>query len=145
MNKVFGGFLLICVLISCDIRNTKKKSDVQGAIPTQKFTDSTTVQMIDSAYNFGKVTDGEKVEYSYRFKNTGKNPLIISSAVASCGCTVPEKPEEPIKPGETGFLKVVFNSSGRVGPVHKDVTVTSNAYPQFPILQLTGEVVAAQK
>ncbi len=100
------------------------------------FTDSTTVQMIDSAYNFGKVTDGEKVEYSYRFRNTGKNPLIVSSAIASCGCTVPEKPEEPIKPGETGFLKVVFNSKGRVGPVHKEITVTSNAYPQFPVLQL---------
>ena len=114
-------------------------------IQHQHFTDSTTVQMIDSVYNFGKVTDGEKVEYSYRFRNTGKNPLIVSSAVASCGCTVPEKPEEPIKPGETGFLKVVFNSKGRVGEVHKEITVTSNAYPKFPVLQLTGEVVAAEK
>lgn len=145
MNKVLGGLFLICVLISCDIRNTKNKSDVQATNTSQKFTDSTTVQMIDSVYNFGKVTDGAKVEYSYRFRNTGKNPLIVSSAVASCGCTVPEKPEEPVKPGETGFLKVVFNSKGRVGPVHKDITVTSNAYPKFPVLQLTGEVESAQK
>ena len=145
MKKVFVVFLLASVFFSCDIRNTKNRQDVQAAGSGQPFTDSTTVQMIDSVYNFGKVTDGEKVEYSYRFKNTGKHPLIVSSAVASCGCTVPEKPEEPIKPGETGFLKVVFNSSGRVGPVHKDVTVTSNAYPQFPVLQLTGEVEAAQK
>lgn len=139
------GVLFACIFISCDIRNTKNKADVQAAGSGEPFTDSTTVQMIDSIYNFGKVTDGEKVEYSYRFKNTGNHPLIVSSAVASCGCTVPEKPEEPIKPGETGFLKVVFNSAGRVGPVHKDVTVTSNAYPQFPVLQLTGEVEAAQK
>ncbi len=145
MKKVFIGFLLVSVFFSCDIRNTKNKQDVQAAGSGQPFTDSTTVQMIDSVYNFGKVTDGEKVEYSYRFKNTGKHPLIVSSAVASCGCTVPEKPEEPIKPGETGFLKVVFNSTGRVGLVHKDVTVTSNAYPQFPMLQLTGEVEAARK
>ncbi len=145
MKKVFIGFLLACVFFSCDIRNTKTKSDVQGSNSGQPFTDSTTVQMIDSVYNFGKVIDGEKVEYSYRFKNTGKKPLIVSSAVASCGCTVPEKPEEPIKPGETGFLKVVFNSTGRVGPVHKDVTVTSNAYPQFPVLQLTGEVEASKQ
>jgi hypothetical protein len=101
--------------------------------------------LIDSVYNFGTVSDGEKVEYSYRFRNTGKNPLIISSAVASCGCTVPEKPEEPIKPGETGFLKVVFNSKGRVGEVHKEITVTSNAFPKFPVLQLTGQVVSSQK
>ena len=145
MNKVLGGLLLICVLISCDIRNTKHKSDVLATNTGQQFTDSTTVQMIDSVYNFGKVTDGAMVEYSYRFRNTGKNPLIVSSAVASCGCTVPEKPEEPIKPGETGFLKVVFNSKGRVGPVHKDITVTSNAYPAFPVLQLTGEVESSQK
>ncbi len=145
MKKVFLGLLVISVLFSCDIRNTKNKGDVQASNSTQTFTDSTTVQMIDSVYNFGRVTDGEKVEYSYRFKNTGKKPLIISSAVASCGCTVPEKPEEPIKPGETGFLKVVFNSAGRVGPVHKDVTVTSNAYPQFPVLQLTGEVEASKQ
>ena len=70
--------------------------------------------------------------------------MIVSSANASCGCTVPEKPEEPIKPGETGFLKVVFNSKGRVGQIHKEVQVVSNAYPQFPVLQLTGEVLAAK-
>ncbi len=79
-----------------------------------------TVQIIDSAYDFGSVTDGKKVEYNYRFRNTGNKPLIIASAMASCGCTVPEKPEEPVKPGETGFLKVVFNSSGRVGQFIKN-------------------------
>lgn len=145
MNKLIAGFFLACLLISCDIRNSRNKPDVQASNSTQPYTDSTTVQVIDSVYNFGKVTDGAMVEYSYRFKNSGKNPLIISSAVASCGCTVPEKPEEPIKPGDTGFLKVVFNSKGRVGPVHKDVTVTSNAYPSFPVLQLVGEVEAANK
>ena len=133
------------MIFSCNIRNTKNKPDVQAANLTGHFTDSTTVEMIDTAYNFGKVTDGEKVEYSYRFRNTGKHPLIVSSAVASCGCTVPEKPEEPLKPGETGFLKVVFNSKGRVGEVHKEITVTSNAYPAFPVLQLTGQVVPVEK
>ena len=100
-------------------------------IQHQHFSDSTTVQMIDSVYNFGKVTDGEKVEYSYRFRNTGKNPLIVSSAVASCGCTVPEKPEEPIKPGETGFLKVVFNSKGRVGRCIKKLRLLQMLIPNF--------------
>jgi hypothetical protein len=145
MNKLIAALFLTCIIFSCNIRNTKNKADLQAANPAPHFTDSTTVQMIDSAYNFGKVSDGEKVEYSYRFRNTGKNPLIVSSAVASCGCTVPEKPEEPIKPGETGFLKVVFNSKGRVGEVHKEITVTSNANPRFPVLQLTGQVVAAEK
>jgi hypothetical protein len=146
MNKFLVSLLVCCLLFSCDIRNNKTKADVMASDPKgQVFKDSTTVQMIDSVYNFGKVTDGEKVEYSFRFKNTGKNPLIVSNATASCGCTVPEKPDEPIKPGETGFIKVVFNSQGRVGNVHKEVTVTSNAYPAFPVLELKGEVTEAKK
>src|SRR5665647_1610332 len=144
MNKLIAGLFVTCLIFSCNIRNMRNKGNAQANSETH-FTDSTTVQMIDSVYNFGNATDGEKVEYSYRFRNTGKNPLIVSSAVASCGCTVPEKPEEPIKPGETGFLKVVFNSKGRVGEVHKEVNVVSNAYPEFPVLQLIGEVVSTDK
>lgn len=145
MNRLIACICVSCIFFSCNIRNERNKSDVPGSNTGAQFTDSTTVQLIDSVYDFGSVTDGEKVEYSYRFRNTGKTPLIVSNAVASCGCTVPEKPEEPIKPGETGFLKVVFNSKGRVGPVHKSITVTSNAYPKFPELELTGNVVSAEK
>ncbi|MEO7960285.1 MAG: DUF1573 domain-containing protein [Ginsengibacter sp.] len=140
MKKVIGFFCIISMFASCDIRNNKHKGDVLAADNPAAVQDSTTVQLIDSVYNFGKVQDGAMVEYSYRFRNTGNKPLIVSNAVASCGCTVPEKPEEPIKPGETGFLKVVFNSKGRVGQVHKEITVYSNAYPKFPVLQLLGEV-----
>jgi hypothetical protein len=143
MKRFISVICLVCLIFSCNIRNTRKLPAVLGSGVAQ-FHDSTSVQMIDSAYNFGNVTDGEKVEYSYRFRNTGKNPLIISSAVASCGCTVPEKPEKPIQPGDTGFLKVVFNSQGRVGEAHKTITVVSNAFPNFPELQLTGQVVAAK-
>ena len=142
-NHMKKWLLLFCfagILASCDIRNNHKYGGLQPQ-PAQKFTDSTTVQMIDSVYDFGKVTDGEKVTYNYRFKNSGTKPLIVSSAMASCGCTIPEKPEEPIKPGQTGFIKVVFNSEGRVGPAHKTITVVSNAYPAFPVLELTGQVV----
>lgn len=145
MNKLIACLGIASIFFSCDIRNTRNKADALAPNNGVAYTDSTTVQLIDSVYNFGNVTDGDKVEYSYRFRNTGKNPLIVSSAVASCGCTVPEKPEEPIKPGETGFLKVVFNSKGRVGEVHKTITVTSNAYPKFPQLELTGHVVSAEK
>jgi hypothetical protein len=141
MNKFLMVIVFPCILFSCDIRKKNTKADSKLHDPSgQVFKDSTTVQIIDSIYDFGKVTDGEKVEYSYRFKNTGKNPLIVTTATASCGCTVPEKPEQPVKPGEIGFIRVVFNSQGRVGEVHKEVTIVSNAYPAFPILQLKGKV-----
>lgn len=109
---------------------------------TLALKDTTTVQIIDSSYNFGKVADGEKVEYSYRFKNTGSKPLVIADAHASCGCTVPQKPEKPILPGEIGFIKIVFDSKGRVGNAYKTITVVSNANPEFPQLILTGDVEA---
>ncbi len=144
MNRILIAFFCTTMFFSCDIRNMRKHGDITGSLTPAAFTDTTQVQVIDSAYNFGSVTDGDKVEYSYRFKNTGNKPLIISSALASCGCTVPEKPEEPIKPGETGFIKVVFNSKGRSGEVHKEITVTSNAYPKFPKLILTGQVAQAK-
>ena len=136
---------IVCIsgfLWSCNIRNSRYKHELKASAVNHHFTDSTSVQMIDSVYDFGKVVDGEKVTFSYRFRNTGKRPLVIFSAMASCGCTVPEKPEEPIQPGETGSIKIVFNSQGRVGPTHKQVTVVSNAHPGFPDLQLTGEVIA---
>jgi Protein of unknown function (DUF1573) len=145
MKKMLIGMAVLCTLFSCDIRNNGRKGHVPASEKSNHFSDSTIVQMIDSVYNFGTVTDGENVVYSYRFRNAGTKPLIISSATASCGCTVPEKPEEPVKPGETGFLKVVFNSKGRVGQVHKEVTVISNAYPKFPVLQLIGEVTSSSK
>lgn len=145
MKYFFTLLTLAAVISSCDVR---KKDKIAGSEQMPTGTDTaavapaTTVQLLDTAFNFGKVKDGEIVEFSYRFKNTGSHPLIISSAVASCGCTVPEKPEAPIKPGEMGYIKVKFNSEGRVGQTHKTVTITSNANPAFPLLMLTGEVIA---
>jgi archaellum component FlaG (FlaF/FlaG flagellin family) len=139
---------LAALLTSCNVRNRDTLAVVskEDSIARVKaLSNPTTVQIIDSAYNFGKVTEGEVVEYSYRFKNTGDKPLIVTNATASCGCTVPEKPEQPILPGETGFIKVKFNSENRVGNAHKTITVSSNAEPAFPELSLSGEVLAKPK
>ena len=130
---------------SCDVRNHDKIAKTENLTQQVEIKDPTTVQIIDSAYDFGKVADGGIVEYNYRFKNTGNKPLVITNASASCGCTVPEKPEKPIQPGETGFIKVKFDSKGRVGNTHKTVTVLSNAEPGFPELKLTGEVTEKAK
>jgi hypothetical protein len=150
MKKYFLFIAIPVALVCCDVKRKDKIADdsktdsiklvQQNMAQEEAMQKTTTVQIIDSAFNFGTVTEGEKVEYSYRFKNSGTNPLVIFSASASCGCTVPEKPEKPIMPGETGFIKVVFNSAGKKGHNEKDVNVTSNANPSFPALKLTGEV-----
>lgn len=142
MKKILLFLLVSTIFIGCDNRRKDKLADDNAKQTEQALKETTMVQIIDSAYNFGKVTDGEKVEYSYRFKNVGTKPLVVTEAHASCGCTVPQKPEKPILPGETGFIKIVFDSKGRVGAAHKTITVSSNAKPEFPLLILTGDVVA---
>ena len=144
LKPVFIIAAILATFTGCEVRKKDKQAG-PDQLKQEQVKNPTTVELIDSVYNFGKVTEGENVEYNYRFKNTGANPLIISNVSASCGCTVPEKPEAPIMPGETGFIKVKFNSEGRVGQAHKSVTVISNANPEFVPLQLTGEVLPKSK
>jgi len=138
---LFSGIIL---LAGCDIRKKDSLAEKPMANQSEALKDPTTVQIIDSIYYFGKVGEGDIVEFNYRFKNTGDKPLVVTNVSASCGCTVPEKPEEPIKPGEIGFIKVKFNSANRPGEARKSVTVTSNANPPFPTLQLRGEVMGKE-
>jgi hypothetical protein len=143
--KNIGIILLLSIfIISCDVRKNDRVVDdsVQQSENAKK--DTTTVQLIDSVYNFGNITEGEKVTYNFRFKNTGTKPLVIANTSASCGCTVPEKPEKPVMPGETGFIKVVFNSQGKLGHNDKNITVMANTNPPFPALVLTGDVKEAK-
>lgn len=101
------------------------------AAPADALEDSskfTSIHWIDSAKNLGKINEGQKVEIVYRFENTGTNPLIIQSAMPSCGCTVPEKPEAPIMPGKQGSIKAVFDSQGRPGANHKTIMITTNTH-----------------
>ena len=142
-KNCYYAFAFVVLLSSCEIRNNKTNEKKSATSATENKVDAppTSVQIIDSVYDFKKVKEGDIVEYNYRFKNTGSNPLVISDARASCGCTVPEKPEHPIAPGEIGFIKVKFNSDHRPGEAHKTITVTSNARPVFPILILKGTVI----
>lgn len=139
LKSVLSAVCFCLLFISCDVRRKDKPADTPIS---REVKDPTTVELIDSVYNFGKIAEGNNVEFSYRFKNSGNSPLVISEASASCGCTVPEKPEKPIMPGEMGFIKVKFNSQGRAGQAHKTIAVSSNAKPPFPQLVLKGEVEA---
>jgi hypothetical protein len=94
----------------------------------------------ENIHNFGTLVDGEVVTYKFKFTNTGKSNLLISSATASCGCTVPSYPKTPIAPGEEGTIDVEFNSSGKVGAFDKNVTITSNTVPSQIYLVIRGEV-----
>ncbi len=104
----------------------------------------TTIEFEEDTYDYGEIVDGEKVKHVYKFKNTGENPLIISNAKGSCGCTVPQWPREPIAPGKSGEIEVVFDSKnkGKVGgsPQSKRVTLTANTDPVNSYLTIKGTV-----
>ncbi len=100
-------------------------------------------QFEKETHDFGSITEGEKIQYAFKFKNTGNGDLIIRSANGSCGCTVPEWPREPVPPGGSGVINITFDSSGKHGMQHKTVTVLSNTVPNTKVLNITGEVANA--
>lgn len=102
----------------------------------------TSILWLDSTYlDLGKVKEGTVVEVAFRFKNAGPKPLVITNVTASCGCTIPEKPEAPYGPGEEGIIKAKFDSKNQhAGEHRKHVTVTSNTYPAVHDLNFRVEV-----
>lgn len=110
------------------------------AVPAVLAEDAPKMTFEKIIYDFDVIKQGEKVQYEFKFKNTGKTPLIITNATATCGCTVPQYPTAPVKPGEEGVIKVVFDSMGKMGMQDKQVTITSNANPEAEKLHLVGEI-----
>ena len=90
--------------------------------------------------DYGDVAKGSDGSRVFKFKNVGKSPLIISNIKSSCGCTVPEKPEKPIMPGETAEIKVKYDTN-RAGPFSKSITIASNAFEESKTLTIKGRVM----
>ena len=125
------------LLASCGEKKGKESTaDLQEKIPVLALLDSTT-------YQFGQIKEGDVVEHEFRFKNGGQFPLIINNVTASCGCTIPEWPREPIAPNQESAIKVHFNSKGKPGQQVKTITVYANTQPAYSELRLQGVVTAA--
>jgi len=95
-------------------------------------------------YDFGKVIQGERLSYAFKFKNTGKSNLIIYSSEATCGCTTSTPPKAPIRPGESGEITVTFDSKTQSGKVTKRILVAANTYPTENILTITADVSSSK-
>lgn len=105
---------------------------------------TTSVEYTEMVYDFGEITEGAHVKYAFKFKNSGTEPLIVSDAKGSCGCTVPDWPREPIAPGASSEIKIEFDSKGKGSDdgqkQTKKVTVTANTNPPQTYLTITGVV-----
>ena len=99
-----------------------------------------TIAWADSVFNFNSIPEGQVVKHAFTFTNTGKSQLIIVSATAMCGCTVPTYSKAPIPPGGKGQIDVEFNSQGKAGNVRKEVSILANTMPTRHVLYITGQV-----
>ena len=134
MKKILAFLFIGLVSISM---NGQTKEDIK------KDYTGPVIEFENEVIDYGEIaanSDGNRI---FKFKNTGKSPLIISNVKGSCGCTVPTKPEEPIMPGESGEIKVKY-ATNRIGPFSKTVTITSNAYESTVILRIKGRVLEQQ-
>ncbi|MCB0396081.1 MAG: DUF1573 domain-containing protein [Flavobacteriales bacterium] len=153
MKRIVLAFLAIGMVYACNSGESGDQSqdlstDLVNNPLSGEESDPTslpTLTLDEPEYDFGTISQGEKVEKSFTFKNTGKSDLIISNATGSCGCTVPTWPSAPIKPGETGVIEVVFNSEGKSGHQEKTVTVMANTQPNRSTIKIYGEVNAPEQ
>jgi hypothetical protein len=127
---------LVMLIASCfsSLAQSKAKAKVAGA----KF------KFEETTHDFGNLKEGDPAKYEFVFTNTGTEPLIIQDCKASCGCTTPSWPKEPIMPGATGRITVVFDTKNKNGTFLKSIWITSNAVGDRPVqeIYIKGNVTA---
>lgn len=132
------------VLASCKKENAALKIDEATAKKAElahaEAGKLAVIKFDNPNHDFGTITAGVKAEHTYKFTNTGTGDLIISDAKASCGCTVPNYTKEPVKPGATGEVSVVFDSAGKSGNVEKTVTLTLNTEKGSEVLNFKANI-----
>lgn len=120
--------------ISSIIRNPKSADGKVDTVNVAK------IEFEEERYDFGEIDEGGVVNHVFKFKNTGKVPLVISNARSTCGCTVPQWPKDPIAPGDNGEIAVKFNTKGKKNKQSKPVTITANTYPNQTKVFINGFV-----
>ena len=124
---------------------TPNTANATPAPPVVANGKTTSAKFDETSYDWGTIAENEKMIHVFKFKNTGANDMIISDAHGSCGCTVPEWPKEPIKPGKSSQIKVIFDSKGKVGDQSKSVTITANTEPTNMVLMIKGKVTPKEE
>ena len=147
MYKIIIILLLAVSFIACENNTAAKKipadliQNPNTAEGVDKDMEMPVVVFEEKEHDFGKMIKGEKASYSFSFTNTGNADLILSKVKATCGCTASEYPVDPVKPGETKKIKVVFDSSTKKGFQNKRITVFTNASPSLYTLRIKADVL----
>lgn len=124
-------------------QDTATKNPNAGKLPKAKQGEEPIIEFVSKEHNFGEVKEGETVKHAFKFKNTGKTPLVIEEARPGCGCTVPKWPKEPIPPGGESEIIAEFKTQGQGGGVkEKSITIKSNTNPAETILKFKANINA---
>lgn len=133
-------------LLATGCRNKDKEADVdliKNPRSAQGYNTNTKMPALSfdsDIHDFGRISAGESISYSFHFRNTGDADLVISSCSATCGCTVADYPKGRIAPGNDGYITVTFKSAGKSGQQFQEVTVVSNAQPSRQKLKIIAQV-----
>lgn len=136
---------LVALLAACGGKSGISADDVNNPATASGNYDPENqpkMEFAETEFDFGTITDGDKIKHVFKFKNTGKSNLIISEVGTTCGCTVASKPEEPVAPGAESEIVAEFNSAHKASetPVEKVITVFANTTPNSVKLKLKGFV-----
>jgi hypothetical protein len=136
--------IISSMLVGCNSQESKeeKTTEVKSQLPKESLgsADMPKIYFKENEHNFGEIIIGEIITHAYKFSNTGGADLIITDVKTSCGCTASEFPKDPIKPGETGVIKLTFDSRGREGYQNKTATIEANTLPNKVFIRLKGTI-----
>ena len=143
MKRFILSLIVILGLVSCETKSGNLSTSLVNNPNSAEGINVSNVPAIEfekTEHDFGKILQGEQVSYTFKFKNVGNAPLIISSIEKTCGCTTPNYSKEPIKPGENGKITVTYDSKGHKGFQNKRLVVKSNTNPSESIIRIKAQV-----
>lgn len=137
VNVMIWSFSLVCFFFASGMNVVAQEATAETKAKKVKTPEISFEKLV---YDYGTITEGDPGECEFVFKNTGKEPLVLSNVYSSCGCTVPNWPKDPIMPGKSSAIKVKYATS-RIGAINKTITVVSNATENAKVtLRITGNV-----
>lgn len=141
----FSIFVVLTLLVGCGDTNEGDiaPSLIQNPNSAQGYDETQSMPRLVfdcNEHDFGRLTPGESISYSFHFRNKGQSDLVISGCEASCGCTVADYPKNRIAPGEEGYVTVTFSSAGKSGQQLQEVTVFSDSQPARERLRIVAQV-----
>lgn len=141
MKKIILLFSATILMCAGAFAQAKTSSTPQAVTTTPNQNPDANMKYTNEEHNFGTIPEGPSVSFDFEFKNTGKEPIVLSDVKASCGCTTPSWTKDPVLPGKMGKITATYSTQGRPGNFVKTITVNSNVGTK--VLKISGMVEKA--